>query len=545
MTEKVKKLAGLVKEWFCRIPGFLKTKGGKICIAVVALVLAGAIGFGCYYNWLYQQTKFHDVTIELGEALPEMANFLTEYADPQKARLLTDAAEIDLSKAGSQSLTFAHGSKVETVTLTIEDTTAPKVQFQDMAITIRDTVIAEDFVAAVEERSDYTVAFARELNEPETYDDQIVKIVVTDESGNETEGECRISYRWMQESITVELGKPVGKGMLLYHYERDKDLLDQKELDRLSTMPVGTYSISSTSGDAVNECMVTVEDTTAPLVEVQDVAVFLGEAVTLEDFLVSVTDRSGKVSTRLAEPLPQEAGVYTVTVEAEDINGNVGSAQAQLRIIVDTDPPEFFGVDDLYVEKHSTPNYYYGVSAVDERDGEVEFSVDTSRVNTHRAGTYYAVYSAADNEGNVGTFRRQVVVNHDEEDTAELAASIAAGLSGDVMTIRNYVLNNIWYSHSWGGDDPIWYGFKNHNGNCYVHAMCFQSLLREKGFETRLIWTTCKTHYWNQVKINGQWKHMDTTPSNLHERYSIMSDAQRLETLSGRTWDRAAWPACE
>ncbi len=75
--------------------------------------------------------------------------------------------------------------------------------------------------------------------------------------------------------------------------------------------------------------------------------------------------------------------------------------------------------------------------------------------------------------------------------------------------------------------------------------MCFQSLLREKGFETRLIWTTCKTHYWNQVKINGQWKHMDTTPSNLHERYSIMSDAQRLETLSGRTWDRAAWPACE
>ena len=545
MMNKVKKFASFIKDWVFKIPAFLKTKGGKICIAALAVILVGVVSIGCYYHWQYQQTKFHDVTIELGEALPETEHFLTEYANPKKVRLVTDAAQIDLSHVGTQKLTFAHGSKVETVTLTIEDTTAPVVQFRDVEVTIRDTVKPEDFVEKVEELSEYTVAFAQELGQPEKYDGTPVTILVTDASGNETLGECRVTYRWMRDALTLELGDHLGKGMILYHYEKDKDLLDQKLLDRFATLPVGTYTVGSIFGDAMNECEITIQDTTAPKVVLQDVAVFLGEPVALENFMVSATDISGEVTTRLTEPLPQEPGIYTVTVEAEDINGNIGSAQAQLRIIVDTDPPEFFGMEDMYVEKHSSPNYYYGVTAVDERDGDVEFTVDTSRVNMHRAGTYYAVYSATDNEGNVGTFRRQVVVNHDEEDTAALAKSIAEGLDSDVMTIRNYVLNSIWYSHSWGGDDPVWFGFKNQNGNCYVHALCFQALLREKGYETQLIWITCKTHYWNLVKINGEWKHMDTTPSNLHERYSIMSDAQRLETLSGRDWDRAAWPVCE
>ena len=172
-------------------------------------------------------------------------------------------------------------------------------------------------------------------------------------------------------------------------------------------------------------------------------------------------------------------------------------------------------------------------------------AVDDSRVDTSKAGTYYAVYTAVDNEGNVGTYRRKVVVLHDAEDTAAWIRSIAAGLSSDPEEIRNYVRNNIWYSYEWGGDDPIWFGLNEGNGNCYVHAMVFQALLREKGYETQMIWVTDRTHYWNMVKINGVWRHMDSTPGRLHERYSIMTDATRYETLSGRDWDRTAWPVAE
>ena len=36
---------------------------------------------------------------------------------------------------------------------------------------------------------------------------------------------------------------------------------------------------------------------------------------------------------------------------------------------------------------------------------------------------------------------------------------------------------------------------------------------------------------------------MDSTPDRNHRKISIMNDEQRLSTLSGRTWDRSAWPA--
>ena len=60
-----------------------------------------------------------------------------------------------------------------------------------------------------------------------------------------------------------------------------------------------------------------------------------------------------------------------------------------------------------------------------------------------------------------------------------------------------------------------------------------------------MIWVTDKSHYWLIVKIGGKWKHIDPTPSTLHGKYSLMNDAQRLSTLSGRKWDTTQWPACE
>jgi transglutaminase-like putative cysteine protease len=154
-------------------------------------------------------------------------------------------------------------------------------------------------------------------------------------------------------------------------------------------------------------------------------------------------------------------------------------------------------------------------------------------------------YSAVDKSGNKATARRKVVVQHDKEDTKALVRDIAAGLSNDPEAIRDYVRKTIKYSSDWGGDDPVWYGFKNKKGNCYVHALCLQELLEAKGWATKLIWVTDKSHYWNLVKIGGVWKHIDATPGTRHTKYSLMNDEQRLETLSGRTWDTSKWPACE
>lgn len=288
----------------------------------------------------------------------------------------------------------------------------------------------------------------------------------------------------------------------------------------------------------------------APSLELRAVTIDKNQSVKVEDFVVSATDISGEVTvTLLTQPDCKKAGTQTIQVEAKDVNGNVTVAETTLQVYTDTTPPSFSGVGAMTVEKHSTPDYEAGVVAKDSRDGNVTFTYDASKVNTSVAGTYYVIYSATDSSGNKATYRRKVTVNRDEEDTAALVASLAAKLSNDPEKIRDYVRNNIRYSSNWGGEDPVWYGLKEKQGNCYVHAKILDALLKEKGFETQLIWVTQTengrpTHYWNIVYVNGVWRHIDSTPGVKHPA-TLMTDQERYNNLQGRDWDRSKWPKCE
>ena len=594
-------------------------------IAGLSALLVAVGGLGGYTLWHYKLPKFHDVTLELGEPLPPVTAFLTEDAKAEKAALVTEKSSIDLSCVGVRELTFTHGRKVETVKLTVEDTTPPVLKLKDVSADIGTELTAMDFVEEVVDLSKVTLTLAKPLETPEGYGDVTVEVIATDESGNETKESCTLSYVWMRSEATMELGGSISKGDILMNAEKDADLLDQSVLDALTTAAAGTYPITVTTVDGqTGTCQVTVVDTVAPVVKVKNHTVYEGESVSLKDFLESATDLSGEVSTKLTqEPNTAKAGTYTVTVEATDINGNAATADATLTVVKDTEPPVFSGLKKLSTDKDKKPNYTSGVTATDARDGKVgfeyddskvdlskpgtytvtytakdkagnkateqrkvtvlsdteapkfsglkditakknkkpdytsgvtakdnwdgkvEFTYDDSKVDLSKAGTYYVTYSAKDKAGNKATARRKVVINHDQEDTKALVRDIAAGLSSDPESLRDYVRNSIKYSSSWGGDDPVWYGFKNKKGNCYVHALCLQELLEAKGYATKLIWVTDKSHYWNLVKINGSWKHIDATPGTRHTKYSLMNDEQRLETLSGRTWDTSQWPACE
>lgn len=524
---------------------FLKTVAGKLCVGCAALLVLAGIVCGSHYFWYRMQPKLQDVTIELGEALPPVSAFLTEHGKNEEVTLITPVDQIDLTVAKSQELLFAYAGMQDTATLIIVDTTAPTAQFRDITAKITDELNPEDFVTDVFDLSQVTVSFAQPPVLPDSYEGAALELVVEDASGNRITGKCAVTYIWMHSTYTLELGDTLEKAELLLNPEKDGAKLDQAALDPLSTSPVGTYTVTGTDGSSTQECIVTVQDTVAPALELKDVSVDRYEEVTVDSFIVAVSDASGDVTTRLLEPISTNtSGSFTVTVEATDINGNIATAQAKLDVYTDSKPPEFSGLSTLTVEKHSTPDFAAGVTAYDTQDGNVSFTYDASKVDTSTAGTYYVTYTAQDRRGNVATSRRRVVVNHDAEDTAARISAIAASLSSDVEEIRDYVRYTLGYNSNWGGDDPIWYGLENLTGNCYVHAMIFDALLKEKGYETQLIWCEDKSHYWNIVKIDGVWKHLDATPGPQHSRYSIMSDKQRYETLSGRDWDRDAWPSC-
>lgn len=591
--------------------------------AAAAILALGALGG--YSAWHYQQPKFHDLTIELGQPLPPVEDFLTQYGKATKASLVTPAAEIDLSAAGEYLLSFTHGKKAETVCLTVKDTTAPLLTLRNVTVDIGTTLNPDDFVETVSDFSPVELSFAQPLGDLNRYGDTMVEIIATDASGNTSRSSCTLSYAWIHKQVTIELGSTISIEDILVNPEKDGDLISQETLDSLNQSPVGTYPITVTAdNDRTAICQITIADTTPPAVTVQDVTVYEGDEVALEDLLLEATDLAGPVTTKLNRELSTDkAGTYTITVEVTDPNGNLTVKSCTLTVLKDSEAPVFSGLKDFSTHKGTAPNYTSGVNATDARDGEVEFQYDASKVDLNKpgtyevtytavdkagniatqqrkltvqadtqapvisgmgqittqknkqpnytsgvtandnwdgkveftydnskvdltkAGTYYVTYTAVDKAGNKATARRKVVVEHDWEDTQALIDSIAAGLSNDAEKIRDYVRNSIRYSSDWGGSDPVWYGFTNKKGNCYVHALCLQELLEAKGYETKLIWVTDKSHYWVQVKLNGVWKHIDATPGVRHTKYSLMNDAQRLETLQGRTWDTSQWPACE
>ena len=522
----------------------------KILIPIISGAAAVVLGLGAlggYTAWHYQQPKFHDLTIELGEPLPQVEEFLTQYADAKKAILATPAAQIDLSAAGEYQLSFTHGSKTETVCLTVTDTTAPVLRLKDVKADIGTELTPEDFVEDVSDLSPVKLDFAQPLDTPESYGDTAVEIIATDASGNVTRGSCTLSYAWIHNEVTIEFGSALTREDIFLNPEKDGDLISQETLDTINQSPAGTYPITVTTGSGQSAtCQVTIADTTPPEVKVQDVTVFVGDELSLEDLLLEATDLAGPVTTKLLQELSTaEAGTYTVTVEATDLNGNQTTVNCTITVQADTEAPVFAGLTNISTEKGKKPNYTSGVSATDSRDGTVEFHYDASKVDLTKTGTYYVIYTAVDKAGNTATSRRKVVVENDQSDTQALVDQIAATLSDDVEEIRDYVRNKIKYSHDWGGNDPVWFGFTTKKGNCYVHALCLQVLLEAKGYETNLIWVTDKSHYWLQVNLDGVWKHIDATPGVRHTKYSLMNDEQRYECLQGRDWDRSQWPPCE
>lgn len=519
-----------------------------LALCVTALVVSSAVlcWWGYEYSEYQKLPKFQNLTLELGQEMPELSAFFTEHADIRLARAITDLGSIDVSKVGTHTLRLTHEGIEEQVTLTVQDTTAPTATFRDVSVVTGTELKPEDFVVESYDLTGTVIAFAGDLVAPASYGDVTVEVIVTDANGNSTTGVCHVYYVWMFDSFTMELGDAVEKSDLLMDPENDADLLDQADLDAINTSGVGEYTVTSTDGSQSCSAVVTVVDTTPPVLELQEVSFYKGGTAVLEDFVVSATDLSGEVELTLVTELDfKTPGSQTVVIEARDAYGNVTTGETTMTIMTDTTPPVIYGMTNMTVEKNSSPNYMSDVYAFDSRDGYVNVTYNAGNVDITTMGTYYVTYTAVDSSGNKATAKRKVVVNHDAADTAAMVSEIASKLSSDPEAIRDYVRNRIKYNYSYGDGDPIWYGFTQNQGNCYVHAKCLQALLTEKGYTTQMIWVKDKSHYWLIIDLGGYWRHIDATPSTRHGKYSLMTDAQRYETLSGRDWDRSGWPACE
>ncbi|WP_409272161.1 immunoglobulin-like domain-containing protein [Neobacillus sp. SCS-31] len=113
---------------------------------------------------------------------------------------------------------------------------------------------------------------------------------------------------------------------------------------------------------------------------------------------------SGKVNTK-------KAGQYVLTYTVYDKAKNKAMAVRTITVIKDTVEPELSGIANksIYISKAFDP--LFGVTAMDNADGDVTSSIEVSgRVNEKKAGKYKLIYSVRDKAGNIASRERIVTV---------------------------------------------------------------------------------------------------------------------------------------
>ena len=525
-----------------------KVLGSFVTFLVLLFTLVGV-------RVLHNVPHFEDVTVELGsvERL-DIWSFLVNNTQRDDIAFISDVSKIDLNTPGTTPITVRGGNRLHTVNLTVQDTTAPEVTFiKELTLGLGQTPKAADFVESVYDLSPVTIRYSTPFQTPETYSDQILEIAVTDKYGNTTRGKATVHFDWMKEHVTLELGTPLTREDILLNAEQDGELISDAQLDEISSCGIGTYVLPVTSGDSTRNCTIEVVDTTPPALELkEEVAIHPGESCDVYDFLITSEDISGAVQLEFISGVPTDIeGHHKIEILATDKNGLQTTKTSLLRVYHDLTPPEIYSLYDIYVTANSSaPDYKRNVRAYDWGEGEVKFTFDDSEVDLSCAGVYYAYYYAEDSKGNKACKPRKVIVKPDYQNTEQLIAEVASTLKdSDVRTLRDFVRENVVYlGPRWGGDDPAGYGFTYWEGNCKVHAYCLKALLDYFGYENEIIYVMPQysPHYWNVVKLDGVWYHIDSTPSpsgRTHSKYSEpMTNEQRLETLSGRKWDTSLWP---
>lgn len=559
----------------------LNLKSNKKTIKIIIISIISIIVISCLaiilFNIFRPKIK-NTVQIELGTQEIKIQDFLTEEKDAENAEFITDISQIDLSKVGTHEITIKLNNKEYKSVLEIKDTTAPEVKFQDVCAYLDYQINPEDFIVEKNDKSNMEVSIGNEIA-INGFGDYHPIIIVKDEYGNESSQECLLTISYIKNKITLEYGNKLTKQDLLFNFDEYQDTVNQEDLDVINNSDVGEYELKSNYQGQEKITKIIIQDTVAPELVLKNVSLYTGQTITdANQFVEKAEDLAGVTLNILTEINYSTIGDQEITIEATDGHGNKTSQKAILTIKEDKEGPVFSGLSDLKVTKGSTPDYKKSVTAKDDKDGDVDFTVDNSSVNLDKAGTYNVTYTATDKSGNTTTQNRKVVVSEKTTTSStsssstsnssssssdvyakadEFIAKATSGVSGTsnkIIAIKNYLRNNIKYSHRYNAsntgsvNNAAMKAFTAYEGDCYIHAAAAQVMFTRIGVQSIIVNALDYTHYWNMVYINGGWKHVDPTPGWAYADVDFMNDAKRLETLrriSGyeyRDWDRSKFP---
>jgi len=145
-----------------------------------------------YEALLITRPTRHEITIEAGETLPALTDFLL--TENQEAEFVTSVSEMDTSQTGDYNIEISTEQTSYTTVLHIQDTTAPELILRDIECYISDTVDINDFIVSAKDISSVTLSYAIEPDFTKA-GTQPVTVRASDENGNSIEKTASLTLK--------------------------------------------------------------------------------------------------------------------------------------------------------------------------------------------------------------------------------------------------------------------------------------------------------------------------------------------------------------
>lgn len=338
----------------------------------------------------------------------------------------------------------------------------------------------------------------------------------------------------LNEHVTIETGTPITYDLFVTEqFPMNSFITDVSGID--TTVPA-TYGLKVSTLGITREVVLDIVDTTAPVGTAVPQVIFQDNVPAASETVTDIYDLA-TVSVSYVNEMdaPLEGGVYDVPVRLLDAYGNETIINVPFDVTADVTAPELTVPECVNAYIGGVTSYMDGVTVSDDYDPAPEVSVDLSQVTTDEPGVYVITYIAEDAHGNTSAASADLILEQMPE--VYLERSEVYGIAADVLynevldgepisnftdvevafRIFEWAHRNIGYTGT--SDKSDWTiaavdGFNTHTGDCYTYYACCRAMLDVAGIENVRVERypiTSSPHYWNLIKIDGQWYHCDAT----------------------------------
>ena len=304
-------------------------------------------------------------------------------------------------------------------------------------------------------------------------------------------------------------------------------------------------------------CVLNIVDTTPPTAEPVPHEMFSVDQIPpVEECVKNVYDLNDVTVKWKEVPDISNGGNIIAKVSVTDSSGNETIVDVPFQVTKDSVAPVIDGTKDIEAFVGDIIRYRTDVTVTDDLDPNPTLEIDTSKVDLKTAGTYVVTYRATDFSGNVSeveiklTLTKKPKTYVDPATVEKEAKKVLAKITKSGMSDMEKALQITWWvrynvNYVAKADNSSWTraaydGLVKRQGNCYNFAMTAKALFDAAGIENMIINRDpyiYHGHYWNYIKIDGEWYHCDSTPRLKYNSYFFMYTTKELKNFWHNGWN--------